>query len=728
MARTQRVMAALCRWFRADSPGDYFREQSLTGLVALIGVPAWLWIANEMQLQRLTPASEIALMGLILGVGLAVFRWHRTHYLPTVGMLVLAQMAFIATMLWLLRNPSIGYLFLLAVVTGSLLGTVGAFAAAVGSTLVAFAMTRALLDPADAMQVLLGQAVLYLLTAAVTTWVGHGLHQALDSAERSAQEASRHAQQARQHRAELHRTLKSLELAWAQLQRANSELFHAREAADAALRFKSEQAAQISHELRTSLNLVLGFSETMAFSQNSYGVKLPAPYLRDVMEIQRSSRHLLTLIDDVLDLSRLEAGRMGLHREPVDLGPMLQEATDIARPLVERKGLDLVLDLPRALPVLMLDRARIRQVVLNLLSNAVRVTAHGHIRVTARGEAGQVVVQVSDTGPGISAEHLSRVFEDFYQAGAGTGGSAGLGLAVSRRIVGLHGGRMWAESTAGIGSTFSFAIPLPEGPSYSDTTYTPAPMPEAVQPTVIAVGEPDSDETRLLRRHLEGYAVLSVPTWESAASLAHEANARAVIIDATLAEAPDPASLPVPVIACPLPGPSRAARALGVGCFLAKPVTAQTIQAALQRVAPRAASLLLVDDDRAAVRLLERMVQGAERTYRLFRAYSGKEALARIRVQRPDAVVLDLAMADGDGRWLIAALRAEPATAEIPLLVVTGHPAEEVWQGGWIGVANGAGFPATDTLRYLQALLSAVPPVRTFPSTTSPPSPVGHPG
>lgn len=699
---------------RTSHSSDYFREQSFMVLVAVTALPAWLWIGFSLQAQRLDAAWGIGLMGLVALTCWLTYLLHRDRYLAAVYILLSAETVYIGLMLALLREPTIGYLFTLVVVTGTLLGPYGAFV--VAATVSTLQVVLACIAHAGAfpLGLLTAQIVLNLLVAGVSAQVALGLHDALVSAEQSAQEASRQVEEARRHRGELNRALKSLDLAWSQLQRANSELFQAREVADAALRFKREFAAQISHELRTSLNLVLGFSETMAFSQNSYGVKLPAPYLRDVTEIYRNSQHLLALIDDVLDLSRLDAGRMGLRREPVDLAPMLREATEIARPLVERKGLALVLDVPPALPLTLVDRTRIRQVVLNLLSNAVRATSHGQIVVRAVRDGDQIRVEVRDTGIGIAPADLERVFEEFLQVEGtqGAAGAAGLGLAVSKRIVTLHGGRMWAESQVGVGSTFAFALPLPERPAYTDAVQTRSPAPIPPQPAVVVTAEPGADEVRLLERHLEGYQVAAAPTVHDALDLAAQGGVRAVIVNASFAEILDAPlrSQTVPLIACPLPGPEQARNSLGVSCFLQKPIKGEELRSALQRVAPAARYVLVVDDDPNAVRLIERMLQGPGTVYEVARAYSGREALKRAQTQRPDAIVLDLAMEAGNGQWLIAALRQKADMGDIPIVVTTGRPVEELWRSGPIGIISGTGFTPTETLRYLQALLSAVPP------------------
>jgi signal transduction histidine kinase/CheY-like chemotaxis protein len=727
----RRLVASLSKRSQGPFASDYFREQSFVILIAMLALPAWLWLGVNLEAQRLDPFAAIVIMVLVAAGCWFTLSLYREHFAWAVGILLVCELAFVGGMLWLLRDPAIGYLFGLVVVSATMIGPFGACLTAVAAGLceaaLAFLPSPAIVPPGA----LAGQIMLYLLAAGVSAQVSMGLQDALASAEQSAQEASRQVEEARQRRGELGRALKSLDLAWAQLQRANSELFRAREAADEALHFKSEFAAQISHELRTSLNLVLGFSETMAFSQNSYRVKLPAPYLRDVTEIYRNSQHLLALIDDVLDLSKLDAGKMGLRREPADLAVMLREATDIAYPLIEKKGLALDHDVPGTLPLALIDHTRIRQVVLNLLSNAVRATSRGRIGVKAVRVGGEIVVEVSDTGVGISPENLERVFEEFHQVEGpqGAPGAAGLGLAVSKRIIALHGGRMWATSAEGVGSTFAFALPLPEGPVYAASVRTQGPAPLPLQPAVVLTGEPESDEVKLLQRHLEGYSILAAPTLEQAVSMAAEGGARAVIVNGAVHDIDEDLlpRQPVPLIACPLPGPEQVRRRMGVSCFLQKPITGEAIRSALRRVAPGAQKVLVVDDDPAAVRLTERMLQGSEPARELSRAYSGREALVRVRAQLPDAIVLDLAMQDGDGQWLISALRQETSTAGIPILVTTGRPVEEVWRSGSIGVLSGIGFTPTETLRYLLALLSVVPSSMARGGNAAPPSSAEHP-
>lgn len=707
-------------WLRISSGVDYFRQQSFLMLAILMALVAWSWLAWSHQYERIDSSVALLLASTLMLTMWGIYRLYREHYVWAVLLFLVSHLAFTVLVLWWAADVAAGYLFLLNILmAGSLLGPLGAILMALtvwGIEWVWIVHSPLITVQTPGLWTLVVQQILVTLVA----WRSSvGLHGALQSAEVSAAGARTHAEEARTHRAEVQKALKSLNLAHYQLERAHTELYHARRIADAALRFKREFAAQISHELRTSLNLILGFSETMAFSQHAYGARLPDAYLRDVTEIHRNSRHLLALIDDVLDLSKLETGRMGLHREPVDVSAVVREATDIVRPLIDAKGLDLTLDLSLSLPTLLLDRGRIRQILLNLLSNAAQVTESGGITVCVDVWEQELRVQVCDTGPGIPPDELERVFEEFHQLETRSG-SAGLGLSVSKQIVHLHGGRMWAESEVGKGSTFAFAFPLEKSIALSPLIAgEPVPPRASPQPTVVVLGKPDSDETKLLQRHLQEYTLCTAADWAAAETLVAQQNARAVIVNGTMNEATGdlPASIqagfPVPVIACPLPGPEQTARAMKIAHFVQKPVTAEAMGRALADVAPAARSVLIVDDEPSAVRLLERLIAAGGHNPKIFRAYGGREGWARLQAQRPDVAVLDLAMADGDGFWLLEKLRANPPWSEIPVIVVSGQAVETVWQSGPIGVVPpgaAGGFTPTETLNYLRALLSAAPP------------------
>ncbi len=731
----QKVFSRIAKWSVAPSEADYFREQSLIVVTGVLALAAWLWVGQCVFSQALSAAEGLLLMALVAGAAWLIYRLHQTHYVAAVVVFLTAETLFIALLAGLLRDLTLGYLFILTILTaGSLLGPFSALVLAGGVILAEVGLVNlTVATPWNGASQLTELAVLQLLTAIVSGLTAQGLYTAIEAAKVSARQANDHAKEAREHRGELHRTLKSLDHAYAQLQRANAELFQAREVADVALRFKREFVAQTSHELRTPLNLILGFSETMAFAQNSYGVKLPAPYLRDVTEIYRNSRHLLTLIDDILDLSKLDAGRMGLHCEPVNLSQVLQEAADTIRPLTQAKKLAFDLDLPAELPVLWIDQARIQQVLLNFLSNAARITQRGYILLRAHLTERELIVQVEDSGPGLPPEALQLVFEEFQQVGEGTGapGTTGLGLTVSKRIVELHGGRIWAQSEVDAGSTFSFTLPLQKTTVLPTTSGAVQPGQLAEQPPVVVIGDEESDEVKLIQRHLEGFALLVAKDWGEAARFVADMRARAVIATEPFDPVQAPDDLPVPVLTCSLPGPRQTAEVLGVAAYLRKPVEMKTLQTALRETVPSAKSLLIVDDEPSMVRLLERMALAEEAEHQIFRAYTGQEAWARILAQPPEAVLLDLTMPEGDGYWLIDRIRQTPSTAHIPILAISGQMLDDKGPQRPIYLNSATGFSPTETLNYLQAILSATPPqsapLKAVHYTSAPPSSTDHP-
>src|SRR5262249_2611634 len=227
-----------------------------------------------------------------------------------------------------------------------------------------------------------------------------------------------------------------------------------------ASRHKSQFLANMSHELRTPLNAILGYTELII--DKIYG-EVP-PKIGEVVErVDTSGRHLLGLINDVLDLSKIEAGALVLSIGDYSIEDVVQTAATSMEALAAEKSLRLTLDVPHDLPVGRGDERRLVQVLLNLIGNAVKFTEAGEVRVTARAASGSFRVDVSDTGPGVPPEHQERIFGEFQQIDASstkTKAGTGLGLAIARRIVEMQGGRMWLSSVSGAGSTFSFTVPV----------------------------------------------------------------------------------------------------------------------------------------------------------------------------------------------------------------------------------------------------------------------------
>ena len=250
-----------------------------------------------------------------------------------------------------------------------------------------------------------------------------------------------------------------------QVQEANRELERAKKAEEEAKNFRGQFLANMSHELRTPLNAIIGFSQTMLDFPAMYdGVQMPEQYRQDLNQILSSGKHLLTIINDILDLSKVDAGKLDLEIQPVDLAPIIKGVLSTAVGLVGDKArhIQLLRDIPDPLPMAMGDPLRIRQVLLNMYSNAAKFTDSGYIKLIVRAENDEVIFGIEDTGIGIAEADRATIFEEFRQGTAGRKKGrqgAGLGLAISQQLLRLMHGRIWFESTLGKGTTFFIALP-----------------------------------------------------------------------------------------------------------------------------------------------------------------------------------------------------------------------------------------------------------------------------
>ncbi|MGC8801870.1 sensor histidine kinase [Chloroflexus sp.] len=306
--------------------------------------------------------------------------------------------------------------------------------------------------------------VILLLSAATLSWAAaYVVRGTISWAINTAQKSERREQLLRETQATLERALLERDLLNEQLYRTTLELEEARAAAEAAYRSKSNFMATMSHELRTPLNIIIGFSTAMIEHPEMYGdVKIDEQILQDIAEIRRSGQHLLGLINDILDLAKIEAGKLELNRTNLALPPLLDETIRTAQALVGDRPIQLRREYHNSLPTVFADEVRIRQVLLNLVSNACKFTHMGEIAVGARAETDQVVLWVRDTGIGIAPADQERIFQQFEQvenADTRHHAGTGLGLSICRWLVELHGGRMWLESEVGKGSIFFFSLP-----------------------------------------------------------------------------------------------------------------------------------------------------------------------------------------------------------------------------------------------------------------------------
>ena len=564
----------------------------------------------------------------------------------------------------------------------------------------------------------LAPSVLMILVAGTTCVLLRPVQSVIDWSWRASADAILLAEQLRDRQGDLNRLVQTLDLTNRLLQRTNHELALARQEADELRRLKDQFAANISHELRTPLNIILGFTEIMHRTPDVYeGVNWTPTLRRDVAEVRRSARYLSDLVDDILDLARMEASRMPIHRELADLEAVIGEAVDLARRLLREKPVALGVRIEPGLPRLPIDRVRVRQVLVNLLTNASRFTERGRIEVKAGLRDGEVLVAVVDTGSGIPPDQLATVFDEFRQVDAWRHvdqDGKGLGLAIAKRFVQLHGGSIWAESEVGKGSTFCFTLPVARKDFSRLVRSSEAPLPaDPYPPSLVLLGQEQA--ASYLRRHLDGYDVVSVADGGELRAAVEELHPSAVLVpDDDLP--PELGVLPagVPVIHCSLPvGAVRALPLERFAAHLIKPVASEELLAVLARLVPGDADILVVDDDRGFVQLVLRMLQAASSDYRVRWAYNGEEALRKASVERPGLILLDIVMPGMDGLALADALGQDADLASVPIVAVTGAKlGEDAAQARphTFALSKQQGLKERELLALLEAALQAVQP------------------
>ncbi|MCC7354083.1 MAG: response regulator, partial [Anaerolineae bacterium] len=506
--------------------------------------------------------------------------------------------------------------------------------------------------------------------------------------------------ESRADRAKLKQALDDLALAYRQLAMMNDRVSAARAIAEEAQKAKSAFVAQVSHEFRTPLNMIIGLTDLLVESPGVYGRKLPAALLEDLEIVHRNCEHLASMINDVLDLSQVEADRLALHKERYDLREVIDKAVTVVRPLIDKKGLTLQISVPDDLPQVYCDRTRIRQVILNLVSNAARYTEQGGLVVRATADGQYVTISVADTGPGIAQEEATRIFEPFFQGTPPQGrtqGGSGLGLNVSKQFVELHGGQMWFESEPGHGSVFSFKLPisppieLVTRPSswlvqewmwHERTSQAALPVGRAKPRVVIC------DETGELFPLLERYA--NEIEFADTRSLAQaKIEARGYATQALLLNVTDANDLlplvrqataevsDTPVIGCSMPPRAERALAAGALAFLPKPLTRRAVSDTIQKIGRPVRRVLIVEDEDDARRLFARILHTLDNTLELAFAATSQEALDDMRTHHPDLVLLDIVLSDSDGWQMLATKRAEEAIRDVPVVIVSGQDPRE---------------------------------------------------
>ena len=472
--------------------------------------------------------------------------------------------------------------------------------------------------------------------------------------------------------------------------RLTHELSESIGALTAASKAKSDFMANMSHELRTPLNAIIGFSELMSLEPSTdEQTTVPREWIE---HIRSSGEHLLGLINEVLDLAKIESGTVELRREPLDLPASIDEVVTSLDALTRQKGLDVTVAVgPLRIHA---DPRRFRQIMTNLLSNAIKFTPDGgRIYLAARRVGGDIAISVADTGPGIAPDDLTRVFEEFQQAGDANAPTAGtgLGLALTRRLVQAHAGRIELASELGHGTKFTVYLPA------ADASIPSAENPDTGPCAGVLIIEDNAPTARLLATYLQnaGYRVHVASTGEQGLAVARSCDPEVILLDVqlpgmdgwqVLAEFKNDHRLRhIPVVIISAFDHRDIGVALGAVDYMVKPIDRRMLLSWLAGhglLPPEHAcqmTVLAIDDDPVSLRLIDTSLSAEG--IRVVCAAGGAEGLQLARSHRFGLIICDLIMPDIDGFDVIAALHNNPATLGIPVVVLTAHTLTETEKG-----------------------------------------------
>ena len=489
-------------------------------------------------------------------------------------------------------------------------------------------------------------------------------------------------------------TLLAVAIDIAERKRVERELAAARDAAEEANLAKSTFIANMSHELRTPLSAIIGYAEMLQEEFSDAGGE--EALAEDIRKIETNARHLLGLINDVLDLSKIESGRMEVYAETFDVAEMARDLSSTVETLVTRRGNRLVVHLEPGLGTMHSDLTKVRQVLLNLLSNAAKFTENGSVTLSAsritggHGDGDWLVFRVADTGIGMNEEQLSRLFQRFTQADASTTrkfGGTGLGLSISKAFGTMLGGDLSVDSAPEEGSTFTLFLPavllaaasVEEGVGPA-TASEPRPAADVHRDVVLVIDD-DPNQRELMTRFLgrEGFGALTASDGYAGLQLARALRPRAILLDVTMpgldgwsvlsALKADPVLAAIPVVMVTFVEERGLATSLGAADYVMKPVKWERFRQVMDRFRESEGDVLVVDDDADARHHVRTVLERDDWT--VVEAENGRAALERVAAALPRVVLLDLEMPVLDGFGFLEAFRMIPGCADIPVVVLT---------------------------------------------------------
>jgi signal transduction histidine kinase/CheY-like chemotaxis protein len=522
--------------------------------------------------------------------------------------------------------------------------------------------------------------------------------------------------EARDRKVEQEQALDGLANANRQLALANQKMAVLSSIAEDAQKAKSTFVANVSHEFRTPLNMIIGLIDLMIRNPENYDVVLSPKMREDFMVIYRNCEHLSNMVSDVLDLTRVETGRLVLYREWVDMREIIDKGTTVVKPLLESKHLQITIEIPDDFPKIFCDRVRIQQVILNLLSNAARFTEQGSIHLTITYNDQQMLMSVCDTGTGIALEDRERIFEPFWQGHDPIWqkkGGSGIGLSLSREFVHMHGGHMWFESQTNQGTSFYFTLPITP---LAEPAVKPGSMIKAdwvwkeksflsaqvcttsdmIKPRVVIYDESNTLFPRF-RHYSDKVEFVNINNIDQ---MTGEGTAKALIVNAPSFEQVWPmvqaaASTPTPttVIGCSVPGEFRHALETGATGYLIKPIKIEDIQRVLSSIDPSPKNVMIIDDDLDVLNLYERMLKTCDSRIAVRTFSAGSQALRVIEQDPPDLLFLDVVMPDMNGWQVLEAISRLKIDRAFPIYFVTAQDPVDQLVSGYILATIKGGVP-----------------------------------